>query len=205
MRTAHRLLLVIAAATLPAGHAVAQMPWPGDPPPQGGTTAPWPGTAPPPGGGGMLGPPPGGGMAGPPRSPTGGPPPGGGMPPCMAEFIKLRDEFEKRGKAMKEASQRKPRPGQEEMCRLYTTFSDAGAKWAKYVETNVQACGIPAQTADMLKQMHVHTDEIRVKICNAPQGPAQGPSLHDALDTTGTRLDGKGSGIFESLSGPTIR
>jgi hypothetical protein len=209
MGTARRLLLAVAVVTPAAlGCAVAQtmMPWPGDPPQ--GAPPPWPGTAQTPGmmspaprspmgGPGMGGPGMGGpGMGGPGMG-------GGGMPPCMAEFTKLREDVEKKGKAAKAASERKV--GREEMCKYITTYFEAEAKWVKYTETNVQVCGIPVQIANQLKQVHSNTGETKQKICSAAQ--AAGPSLSDALDTTRLGPDNAktGNGTFDTLTGPAIR
>jgi hypothetical protein len=204
MGTARRLLLAIAIVTsAAAGHAVAQtmMPWPGDP--QQSAPPAWPGTAPAPGaaqprspgmGGGMGGPGMGGGMSG------GG---GGGMPPCMAEFAKLREEVEKKGKAAKAASERKV--GREEMCKYIGTYAEAEARWVKYTETNVQGCGIPLQIVNQLKQVHTNTEQTKQKICMAAQ--AAGPSLSDALDTSrvGPSNATTGNGTLDTLTGPAVR
>jgi len=201
MGTARRLLLAVVVVTLPAAHAAAQMmmPWPGDPRAGGGggAAAPWPGTggaAPQP----MMGAPQppigGGGMAG------GG---GGSMPPCMAEFAKFREEVEKRGKAAKAAGEH--HAGREEMCKHLIAFSDAETRWIKYTEANVQACSIPVQIVNQLKQNHSGTESAKQRICNAPA--AAGPSLSDAVGTT--RLGGDsikmGNGTLDTLTGPAIR
>jgi hypothetical protein len=206
MGTARRVLLAIAAAapaamTLSAGPAAAQMPWPGDAQPQ--RSAPWPGSPAPTG---MMAPPPamGGGGPGP---GMGGPGPGmggGGQPPCMGEFVKLREEVEKRGKIAKAASEHKA--NREEMCKLITTFAEVEGKWAKFTEVNTQtSCGIPAQVATQLKQMHANTEQTRQRICSGGGGPAgvpAGPSIHDALNLTTTTLDTakKGIGTWDTLT-----
>jgi hypothetical protein len=202
MGTARRLLLLIAVAILPAGHAAAQtVPWPGDAP-KAGAPAPWPGSAAPsPGMSPMMGAPPPGAspMMGAPR-PMGG---GGGMPPCMAEFAKLREEAEKKGMAAKAAGQRKV--GREEMCKYITTYATAEAKWVKFTESGVQTCGIPAQVANQLKQVHANTEQTREKICAA--GPAAAaPSLSDALGTSRppTSETAKGNGTLDTLTGAVI-
>lgn len=200
MRQARRLLLA-AVLALPAAYAAAQqtMPWPGDPQPGGGGGgAAWPGTpAPQP----MMGaprPPMGGGMGG--GGMMGG---GGGVPPCMAEFAKLREEVEKRGKIAKAAGEH--HAGREEMCRDITGFADAESRWVKYTEANVQGCSIPVQIVSQLKQMHSNTEQARQRICNAPA--AAGPSLSDALGTTRPSPDSikMGNGTLDTLTGPAIR
>jgi hypothetical protein len=170
------------------------MPWPGDAQPQ--RQAPWPGSPAP---AGMMGapPPPMGGGGGP---GMGG---GGGPPPCMAEFVKMREEVEKRGKVAKAAGERKA--GREEMCKLITSFTEAEGKWVKFVEVNTQtSCGIPAQVATQLKQMHANTEQTKQRICSAggaPGGVPAGPSIHDALNLTQTTPDTakKGNGTWDTI------
>ncbi len=207
MGMARRLILIAVVAMVPAGHAAAQMPWPGDAQPPAGGPA-WPGerggpaamspaapssmgVAPsrPMGGGGMGG----GGMG------------GGGMPPCMAEFTKLREDVEKKGLAAKAASQKKP--PREEMCKYVSAYADAEAKWVKFTVSGVQSCGIPQQVADQLKQVHNNTEQTRQKICAA--GPtAAAPTLSDALTaprTTAADVSKAGSGTLDTMTGPAVR
>jgi hypothetical protein len=200
MGTARRLLLFIAVMMLSAGHAGAQtMPWPGEAPPQGGQA--WPGERGSPGPG--MSP-----MMGAPRPPMGGGGMGGGggAPPCMAEFAKLRGEVEKRGMAARAASQRKA--SREEMCKYVTTIVEAQAKWVKYAEANVQACGIPVQIVSQLKEGVANTEQTKQKLCAA--GPAGGgaPSLHDALEPsrlTTPETAKTGNGTLDTLTGSAIR
>jgi hypothetical protein len=202
MRMARRFILVVSVAMLPAGHAIAQMPWPGDSP-QSGAAAPWPGERAAPSSSMMGGASPMMGGASPP--PMGGGAGGGGMPPCMAEFTKLREEVEKRGMAAKAAGQKKV--GREEMCKYITTYADAEAKWVRYTETNVEKCGIPPQIVTQLKQVHTNTEQTKTKICTA--GPAAGgaPTLSDTLlsSRTTTSENKSGGGTLDTLTGRPIR
>lgn len=200
MGTGQRLLLVIAAIMLPACHAAAQtLPWPTDSP-RAATQAPWPGdrtppasSAPAPATSPMVAPP----MA----SPFGG----GGAPPCMAEFARLREDVQKRGLAAKAAGQRKV--SREEMCKHITDYSAAELKWVKYTEANVSTCGIPAEVAQQLKQVHSNTEQTKAKICAA--GPsAAPPSLSDALGTSRLptpETTKSGSGTLDTLTGPALQ
>jgi len=200
MGTGLRLLLIIAVVMLPAGQAGGQtLPWPTDAP--RAAPAPWPGDRTPSASPAPAMPPTG--MVQPPMaSPFGG---GGGMPPCMAEFAKLRDDVQKRGLAAKAASQRKA--GREEMCKHITTVSAAELKWVKYTETNVASCNIPAEVVQQLKQVHSNTEQIKERIC-AP-GPSAGPpSLSDALGTTRLptpETTKSGSGTLDTLTGNAIQ
>jgi len=132
---------------------------------------------------------------------------GGGVPPCIAEFTKLRDDVEKKGKAAKAASDRKAT--REEMCKHITVYAQAELKWVKYTETNVTACGIPPQVAQQLKTVHGRTEETREKICSAAAAPtAAPPSLSDALGTTKLptpETTKTGSGTLDTLTGNAIQ
>jgi hypothetical protein len=142
-------------------------------------------------------------MGGPPQaSPFGG---GGGVPPCMAEFAKLRDDVQKRGLAAKAAGQRKV--SSEEMCKHIMDYSAAELKWVKYTEANITSCGIPAEVAQQLKQVHSNTEQTKAKICAA--GPsAAPPSLSDALGTSRLptpETTKSGSGTLDTLTGPALQ
>jgi len=99
-------------------------------------------------------------------SPSGG----GGVPPCMAEFAKLREDVQKKGLAAKAAGERKV--SREEMCKHITAFNVAELKWVKFTESNVSSCGISAQVVQQIKQVHDRTEQTREKICAV--GPAAG-------------------------------
>jgi hypothetical protein len=212
---ASRLSLIF--AVLPAFGAVAQtLPWPTNPPRASAsaaaappaapysqplpmppaTSAPQPGFAAAP-----LGLP--GGMG---ASPFGGGPPAGGMPPCFAEFTRLREDVEKKGKAAKMASEHKAT--REEMCKQITTYAAAELKWVKFTESSVSTCGIPAQIAQQLKTVHVHTEQTKEKICSGPGPAASAPSLADALGTTRLptpETTKTGSGTLDTLTGNAIQ
>ena len=127
------------------------------------------------------------------------------MPPCMAEFSKLRDDVQNKGLAAKAAGQRKV--SREEMCKYITTYSAAELKWVKYTEANVKSCGIPAEVVSQLKHVHSNTEQTKEKVCAA--GPsAAPPSLHDALgtDRLPTPATTKaGSGTLDTLTGSAIQ
>jgi hypothetical protein len=140
----------------------------------------------------------------PPASPFGG---AGGEPPCMAEFTKMREDVQKKGIAAKAAGERKPT--REEMCKHITVYAVAEAKWVKFTESNVTACGIPREVAQQLKTMHGRTEQNREKICapGAAAGPVA-PSLSDALGTTRLPMPEttkSGSGTLDTLTGNAIQ
>jgi hypothetical protein len=211
MRASHRLSLIGVIVALSSCPAVAQvLPWPGDaqrPGPAAGGGAPAsPGTMTPmtmPGGGAM-----GGSMGGgfPGGAPMGG---GGAEPACMPEFVKLREDFEKKGRAAKAVMEHKP--SREDACKQIMTVYAAEAKWLKFTEANVAGCGIPRGVADQLKTMHEHTEQIRKNICTA--GPAaaapSAPSLSDALGTSRLPMPettkSSGGSTLDTLSGNVLQ
>lgn len=108
---------------------------------------------------------------------------GGPAADCMKQFIPLRDDTEKRGKAIKAASDRHASP--QEACKLIGMFNQAELKMTKYVEKNSARCGIPAQVLDQLKAGHKNSEMMLKKVCDAAQQQAQrgpsGPTLSDVL------------------------
>jgi hypothetical protein len=216
---AHHLSLILAIAALPACEAHAQtLPWPTDPP---GAT---------PGAGGAPQAAPGaipGAIAAPgpmpmPMSPMAAPamgaapfgapaaPPQGGTSPCLPEFLKLREDVEKKGLAAKQASEHKAT--REEMCKYITVYSAAELKWVKYAQNGVATCGVPASVAQELKTIHGHTEETKAKICAVGAAGVVGtpvpPSLSDALGTTRLPVPATTrtrTGTLDTLTGNAIQ
>jgi len=127
-------------------------------------------------------------------------------PPCLPEFTKLRNETEKRGLALKQASERKASP--QEACRLLTAFTAAESKMLKYAVDNSTACGIPAQIIDGIKKGHAKTDELRARVCRVAAAPPvpRGPTLSDALGgpVTSSSNIKTGRGTFDTLTGAPL-
>ena len=129
-----------------------------------------------------------------------------GPPPCIQAFFKLRDDAQKKAKAIQGASQRHATP--KEACALFTSFSAAEEKMIKYAVDNAKSCGIPAEVPANLKKGHARTTELRIKICEAASRPMPqaAPSLSDAL--TSPVPDSKniksGGGTFDTLSGTPL-
>jgi hypothetical protein len=88
----------------------------------------------------------------------------------MAEFARLRADVEKTGMAARAASQR--HVSHDEICRYVTAYAEAETRWLTFTEANVPRCGIPAQIASQLKQMHANTEQTTENICAARAGPA---------------------------------
>ncbi|UGY05417.1 hypothetical protein [Bradyrhizobium quebecense] len=152
----------------------------------------------------------GGGLSSPP------PPPGAGGgaagDACMKDFVPLREEAEKRGKAIKAASDRHASP--QEACKLIGNYSQAEVKMIKYVDTNASKCGIPPQISNQLKDGHKNTEALLKKVCNVaeqaaaqPRGPA-GPSLSDVLGSSASLPEAtptkKGGSTFDTLNGNVL-
>lgn len=175
-----------------------------------------------------FGPPPGQGFGPPPpggAQPNWGPPPGqaqqpgfvaapqqqpqGGMPPCANEFIPLRQDVEKNGKAVKAAIDAKADRG--EICNRLKTFTASEVKFIKYLEANAGWCGIPPEAIKQVKLGNSHSSKLRDRACAA--GPAAGPrippgpGLSEALGTNRPPADPakRGAGTFDTLTGPTIK
>jgi hypothetical protein len=145
--------------------------------------------------------------------PPGAPRPGAGGPPeaCMKAFLPLREDAEKKGKAIKAASERHAPP--DEACKIIGNYSAAEVKMINYVEKNATQCGIPQQIADQLKGGHKGTENLLKKVCDAAQqmktaGPA-GPSLSDVLGTSNAVPEAttgikKGGSTFDTLNGNVL-
>jgi hypothetical protein len=212
---ANHLSLILAIAALPACQAGAQtLPWPTDPPRATAGGAPQTVTGTIPGAIAPPGPMPMSPMAAPAigAAPFGAPaaPPQGGTSPCLPEFLKLREDVEKKGHAAKLASEHKAT--REEMCKYITVYSAAELKWVKYAENGVATCGVPASVAQELKTIHGHTEETKAKIC-APGpvgvvGTPVAPSLSDALGTTRLPVPATTrtrTGTLDTLTGNAIQ
>lgn len=134
-------------------------------------------------------------------------PPQQQSPPCMGEFIPIRQDAEKRAHAIQEAIKRKVPP--QELCALFTTFSDAEGRVVKFIESNARSCGIPPEVLTITKSNHGKTLERKQQVCAAAQfGERRGPGLSEALGmravpTPDTTSNGKG-GPFDTLSGSPL-
>jgi hypothetical protein len=127
-------------------------------------------------------------------------------PPCIKEFLRLRDDTQKKADAIKAASERKVGPA--EACPLFNVFSAAEEKMIKYAVDNGVWCGIPAEVVTNMRKGHAQTVSIRTKVCQAAQAPARpaAPSLSDAL--TGPTPDSSnirtGRGTSDTLTGTPL-
>jgi hypothetical protein len=157
--------------------------------------------APPVSGGGAFGPPPG-------QQQQAGPP---GGDDCMKKFLPLREDAEKRGKAIKAAGERRAPP--EEACKLIGNFSQAEIKMIKFIESNSARCGIPPDVAKQMQAGHKNTVQMQQKVCGVAQqrqqqGPA-GPSLSDVLGSSAAIPEANtakrsGGSTFDTLNGNVL-
>jgi hypothetical protein len=135
----------------------------------------------------------------------GAPQGGGGNNPCMAEFMRLRSDVEKRGASAKAVNDHKG--SREELCAAVSGMYSAQATWVKYAKQNSSSCGIPPDIIKQLRMAEDHFAKLKKNICSA--GPAAGPaapSLSQALGTndlpiTADESAKKRGGVFDTLTG----
>jgi hypothetical protein len=139
---------------------------------------------------------------------------GGGPSPeqqaCLEKFAPIRDEAEKRAKAIKAASDRKAPP--QEACNLIKGYVQAEAKLISYVTSKQTACGIPAEVPKQLKANAARSNQMLKAVCQAaaqPQGgPAAAPSLSEALGTSSSgpeiRSVRSGGNTFDTINGNVL-
>jgi hypothetical protein len=129
-------------------------------------------------------------------------------PPCFGDFMKLRQDADKKGRAIQEASKKKVPPAVA--CKLFNEYSASEAKLVKYASTNASKCEIPKEVVENLSKGHAKTNEVRARVCQvAAAGPPKprGPTLSDALSApvpdAGNVRTGRG-GTFDTLSGGAL-
>jgi hypothetical protein len=128
------------------------------------------------------------------------------MPPCVKEFVRLRNDTEHKGAAIK-AAEHKVTP--QVACKLFDSFTASEDKMLKYAIKNSVWCGIPGEVVENIKKGHARSMEIRNHVCHlAAEGPPRppGPTLSDALG--GTVPDASnirtGHGTFDTLTGTPL-
>src|SRR5436305_11132423 len=131
------------------------------------------------------------------------------LPPCYKEFAPLKAEAEKRGLAVKGATEKKEKPAREEVCALIKRYSDAEANLLKFIKANAAKCGIPPDAATQMTANHSRTLKTVNAICSGGGGPARptGPGLSEALGTTrGGTLDplAPNNGTLDTLTGNVL-
>jgi hypothetical protein len=123
--------------------------------------------------------------------------------PVCQDFMKLRDEAQKKGEAI--AAGQKRKVDRKEMCALVTRFVAAEGAAVKFLEANKTWCGVPDEAVKGAKATHAKTVKFRDMVCaEAPEPHPKVPTLSDALgsptlDTSkNTRT---GHGTFDTLNG----
>jgi hypothetical protein len=131
------------------------------------------------------------------------------MPPCVKDFMPLRNEAEKRAGALKAVMEKKPT--REQACAAFKNFSGAEARVVAYVRKNGEWCGIPAEAVKGMAANHARTMQAQKQICDggglaggAPK--PTGPGLSEALGTNRPigSLDSGSSGALNTLSGNAL-
>lgn len=129
--------------------------------------------------------------------------------PCEAEFRKLRDELQNRGKSLQEAGKRKASP--KELCARLNGYAASETNMLKFFISKAQTCGVPPEAAENLKKSQVKTAELRTKVCNAANNPTQQQSPSTGLSGALNQNTGavpetpQGGGIFDTLSGNVLQ
>lgn len=129
---------------------------------------------------------------------------------CMAKFQPLREEAERRAKAIQAAGARKAGP--QEACGLIKAYVAAEGRLVNYVTTKQTACGIPAEVPKQLKANASRAQQMMKQVCEAaarPQGggPAAAPSLSEALGSssgTEVRTVRGGGSTFDTINGNVL-
>lgn len=131
------------------------------------------------------------------------------MPPCFHEFAPLKAEAEKRGLAVRAATEKKDKATREEACVLLKRYSEAEARIVTFLRVNASRCGIPEEAAVQMRANHGRTLKTVNGVCSGAGGPAKptGPGLSEALGTTrGGMLDplAPNSGTLDTLTGNVL-
>jgi hypothetical protein len=139
--------------------------------------------------------------------PAGPPPAQQSGPPCMAQFMPLRQEAEKRAAAIKAGAERKA--AREQLCVLFKSFSEAEAKVVNFLLANEKSCGIPAKAVSDSSANHRKTALTTQKVCSGEgiEGKPRGTGLGEALGVRAVptpETTKSGLGIFDTLSVTTI-
>jgi hypothetical protein len=120
-----------------------------------------------------------------------------------ADFTKFRDDAQKRGLAVRAATER--HADRKEICGLVTRFVSAEGAMIKFLEDNKTWCGIPDQAISQAKASHEKSLKFRTVACSdAPEGKPKVPTLSDALGTPSSdtaKNTRTGRGTFDTLTG----
>jgi hypothetical protein len=128
------------------------------------------------------------------------------VPPCLKQFVTLRNNAEHSAKAVMEAQKRKVPLG--EACKLLGAFVTAQAKMLKYAKENSTWCGIPPQIIQEITLGRERAAKTRNRVCQMAAHPPRppGPTLSDALGATAPDAQNirTGHGTFDTLTGTPL-
>lgn len=129
------------------------------------------------------------------------------QPPCLKDFLALRNDAAKKAQAIQEAQKHKA--SVTEACKLLTVFTAAQAKMLKYAQENATWCGIPPQIVQEIVAGHKDADTARGRICKLAANPPRpaGPSISDMLGASTVPDAGNiktGRGTFDTLTGTPL-
>jgi hypothetical protein len=148
-----------------------------------------------------MGMPPGGAFGAPQQRPQ--------EPPCLKDFMPLRQDAERRAGLIQAASKRKAPPA--EACKLIRGFAESQNKMLKFMQARAASCGIPAQVTEQIKAGYNNALQLQNRVCaaaNGPQGSA-GPSLSEALGSPSLPDAGtprrSGGSTFDTLNGNVLQ
>lgn len=132
------------------------------------------------------------------------------LPPCLKDFIPLREEVEKRFEVVKTTMAKKPTAA--EACTILTRFTQAETALITFLDKNSSTCPFPPGLADNIKATHVKSDSFKKQACTAAAQqqqrvarPAQ-PTLSDAFGSPAPNAANtrSGGGTFDTLSGSPL-
>jgi hypothetical protein len=128
--------------------------------------------------------------------------PAGPAGPQCNDFVKLREDAQKKASLVQAASLHKE--DRKTMCEAMIHFSAAEGLALKFMQDNMAWCGIPQQAIDNAKVNHAKTVQFQTAVCAEGPTKPKAPTLSDAINTP-TVDTGKntrtGQGTFDTLTG----
>jgi len=127
-------------------------------------------------------------------------------PPCVDEFLAMRQELDKRFETVRTTLARKPTA--VEACGALTKFTQTEIALIKFVEKNNGTCPFPPDLLATIKASNAKSESYRKQACTAAAAPARPtrpaePTLSDALSPPVAGKDNTrtGRGTLDSLGG----
>jgi hypothetical protein len=127
-------------------------------------------------------------------------------PPCVDEFLAMREELDKRFETVRATLARKPSAA--EACGALTKFTQTENALIKFVEKNTGTCPFPPNMLETIKASNAKSEGYRKQACTAAAAPARParpaePTLSDTLSPPVAGKDNTrtGRGTLDSLGG----